>query len=60
MQQLQELKSMSQQLRKKKYTWKNIVFSAKSKLNSIEVLISKALINSYLSDDELVLINNVF
>ena len=60
MQQLQELKSMSQQLRKRKYTWKNIVFSAKSKLNSIEVLISKALINSYLSDDELVLINNVF
>ena len=60
MQQLQELKSMSQQLRKRKYTWKNIVFSAKSKLNSIEVLISKALINSYLSGDELVLINNVF
>ena len=60
MQQLQELKSMSQKLRKRKYTWKNIVFSAKSKLNSIEVLISKALINSYLSDDELVLINNVF
>ena len=60
MQQLQELTSMSQQLRKRKYTWKNIVFSAKSKSNSIEVLISKALINSYLSDDELVLINNVF
>ena len=60
MQQLQELKSMSQQLRKRKYTWKNIVFLAESKLNSIEVLISKALINSYLSDDELVLINNVF
>ena len=60
MQQLQELTSMSQQLRKRKYTWKNIVFSAKSKLNSIEVLISKALINSYLSGDELVLINNVF
>ena len=60
MQQLQELKSMSQQLRKRKYTWKNIVFLAESKLNSIEVLISKALINSYLSGDELVLINNVF
>ena len=59
MQQLQELKRMSQQLRKRK-KWKTIVFLAKSKLNSIEVLISKALINSYLSDDEFVLINNVF
>ena len=32
---------------------------AKTKLNSIEVLISKALINSYISHDELVLVNNV-
>ena len=32
---------------------------AKSKLNSIEVLISKALINSDISHDELILINHV-
>ena len=32
---------------------------AKSKLNSIEVLISKTLISSAISRDELVLINNV-
>ena len=31
----------------------------KSKLNSIEVLISKALIDSVITDDEFVLINNV-
>ena len=33
--------------------------SAKPKLNSIEVLISKALIDSVISHDEFVLINNV-
>ena len=33
--------------------------SAKSKLNNVEVLISKALINSNNSRDEFVLINNV-
>ena len=32
---------------------------AKSKLNSIEVLISKALIDSVISHDEFVLINSV-
>ena len=32
---------------------------AKSKLKSVEVLISKALIDSSISHDELVLINNV-
>ena len=31
---------------------------AKSKLNSIKVLISKALVNSVISHDEFVLINN--
>ena len=36
-----------------------IVLLAKSKLNSIEVLISKALTNSVISHDEFVLINNV-
>ena len=32
---------------------------AKSKLNSIEVFISKALIDSVISNDEFVLINNL-
>ena len=32
---------------------------AKSKLNSVEVLVSKALIDSIISHDEFVLINNV-
>ena len=36
-----------------------MVLPAKSKLNSIEVLISKALINSNISHDEFVLRNNV-
>ena len=36
-----------------------IVFLAKSKLNSIEFLTSKALIDSVNSHDEFVLINNV-
>ena len=36
-----------------------IISLAKSKLNSIEVLISKALIDSDISHDEFVLINNV-
>ena len=36
-----------------------IVLIAKSKLNSIEVLISKTLIDSNISYDEFVLINNV-
>ena len=42
---------------KKKHN--KIVLLAKSKLNSIEVLISEALINSNISHDEFVLINNV-
>ena len=36
-----------------------IVWRAKSKLNNIEVLISKVLIDSNISHDEFVLINNV-
>ena len=35
------------------------MFIAKSKLNSIEVLISKVLIDSVISHDEFVLINDV-
>ena len=36
-----------------------VVLFSKSKLNNIEVLISKALINSNISHDEFVLANNV-
>ena len=43
---------------KKKKHYK-IVLQPKSKLNSIEILISKALIDSVISHDEYVSINNV-
>ena len=38
---------------------KEIVLLTKSRLNSIEVLISKALIDSSISHDDFLLINNV-
>ena len=43
----------------KKKTHDKIVLLTKSKLNRIEVLISKALIDSNISHDEFVLVNNV-
>ena len=46
-------------IQKKKKKHDKIVLSAKSKLNSIYVLISKYLIDSVISHDEFVLINNV-
>ena len=46
-------------IKKKKKKHDKIVLLAKSKLNSINVLISKALIDSNISHDEFVLINNV-
>ena len=46
-------------IKKKKKKHDKIVLSAKSKLNSIEVLIFKTLNDSNISHDELVLINNV-
>ena len=54
MQPLQETKTMSQ-LSKKKKKEKNdkMVSLGKSKLHTIEVLISKAFLNSYISHDEL-------
>ena len=45
-------------IKKKKKKHGKIVLLAKSKLNSLEVLISKALIDSNISHDEFVLINN--
>ena len=46
-------------IKKKRSKHDKIVFLAKSELNSIEVLVSKALIDSNISHDEFVLINNV-
>ena len=46
-------------IQKKKKKHDKMVLLAKSKLNSIRVLISKALIDSNISHDEFVLINNV-
>ena len=46
-------------IKKKRKKHDKIVLLAKSKLNSIEVLISKALIDSVISHDEFVLINDV-
>ena len=46
-------------IKKKKKKRDKIVLLAKSKLNSIDVLISKALIDSNISHDELKLINDV-
>ena len=44
-------------LEKEKEVWQNSIVS-KSKLNSMEVLINKALIDSNISHDEFVLMNN--
>ena len=49
-------KSIIKKMKKKHY---KIVLLAKSKLNSIEILISKALIYSNNCHDECALINNV-
>ena len=46
-------------IKKKKKKLEKIVWLAKSKLKSVEVLISKALIATNISHDEFVLINNI-
>ena len=46
-------------IKKKKKKLDKIVLLAKSKLNSIEVLVFKVLIDLVISHDEFVLINNV-
>ena len=45
-------------IKKKKKKHDKIVLLAKSKLNGIEILISKAIIDSVITHDEFVLINN--
>ena len=46
-------------IKKKKKKHDKIVLLAKYKLNSIEILISEALIDSYISHDEFLSVNNV-
>ena len=53
------IKKYKSLIKSKKKKHDEIVLLAKSKLNSIEVLVSVALIDSNISHDEFVLINNV-
>ena len=53
------IKKYKSVIKKKKKKHDKIVLLAKSKLNSGEVLISKALIDSNVSHDEFILINNM-
>ena len=53
------IKKYKSTIKKKKKNLDKIVFLGKDKLNTIEVLISEALINSYISHDEFVSIINV-
>ena len=46
-------------INKKKTRHNKILLLAKTKLNNVEVLISKALTNSYISHEEFVLLNDV-
>ena len=45
--------------KKKKKHEKTVFLAKKNKLNSVEVLISEALIDSNISDDEFISLNNV-
>ena len=54
-----EIKKYNSIIKKKSKNHDRIVFLAKFKLNKIEVLLSKALIDSVISHDEFVLINNM-
>ena len=54
-----KIKNYKSIVRKKKKKHDKILLLGKDKLNTIEVLITKALIDSYISHDEFVSINNV-
>ena len=54
-----KIKKYKSKIKRKKKKHDKIVLLAKSKLNGIEVLISKALIDSNISHDEFVLINRI-
>ena len=55
---MQQLKNIRQLLGKKERKYNHIELLAKSKLIGIDVLISQALIHSYINHDELVTVNN--
>ena len=55
-----EIKKYKSMIKKKKKNHDKIVLLVKDKLNTIEVLISKSLINSYISHAEFVSVNNVW
>ena len=59
MQSLQELKKYKSIIKKKEKKHDKIVLLAKDKLNTIKTLISKVLIDLYISHDQFVLVNNV-
>ena len=54
-----EIKKYKSIIKKKKKKHDKIVLLAKSKLNKIEVLVSKALIDSNITHDKFILINNM-
>ena len=54
-----KIKNYKSVVRKKKKKHDKILLLGKDKLNTIEILISKALIDSYISHDKFVSINNV-
>ena len=53
-----EIKKCKSMIKKKKKKCDEIVLFAKTKLNNIEVIISKVLIESCISHDEFVSVNN--
>ena len=53
------IKMYKSDIKKQKKKHDEIVFSAKTKLNSIEALMYKVLSDSNISHDEFVLVNNV-
>ena len=60
MQSLKDIKTIIKSSRKKKKKHDKIVLLAKRKLNTIKVLISKALMQPYVNHDKIVLVKRVF
>ena len=56
---LQEVKKDKSAIKKKKNKYNKIILLAKTKLNSRKILISRVLIDLFISPDELVSLNNV-
>ena len=59
MQSLQEFKKYKSTIKKKKKEHDKIMLPGKAKLNTIKVLISKILVDSYISHDEFISVNNL-